>query len=69
MPSNPLFILLFMVVAFIVASIILVPIFNKGNRSKINRVIKDVYNVDDDRDVSPQEQENIKNTKENGENK
>jgi len=69
MPSNPLFILLFMVVAFIVASIILVPIFNKGNRSKINRVIKDVYDVDDDRDVSPQEQENIKNTKENGENK
>ena len=69
MPSNPLFILLFMVVAFIVASIILVPIFNKGNRSKINRVIKDVYDVDYDRDVSPQEQENIKNTKENGENK
>ena len=69
MPSNPLFILLFMVVAFIVASIILVPIFNKGNRSKINRVIKDIYDVDDDRDVSPQEQENIKNTKENGENK
>lgn len=69
MPSNPLFILLFMVVAFIVASIILIPIFNKGNRSKINRVIKDVYDVDDDRDVSPQEQENIKNTKENGENK
>jgi len=69
MPSNPLFILLFMVVAFIVASIILVPIFNKGNRSKINRVIKDVYDIDDDRDVSPQEQENIKNTKENGENK
>lgn len=69
MPSNPLFILLFMVVAFIVASIILIPIFNKGNRSKINRVIKDVYDIDDDRDVSPQEQENIKNTKENGENK
>lgn len=69
MPSNPLFILLFMVVAFIVASIILVPIFNKGNRSKINRVIKDVYDVDDERDISPQEQENIKNTKENGENK
>ena len=52
MPSNPLFILLFMVVAFIVASIILVPIFNKGNRSKINRVIKDVYDVDDKRDIS-----------------
>lgn len=69
MPSNPLFILLFMVVAFIVASIILVPIFNKGNRSKINRVIKDVYDIDDERDISPQEQENIKNTKENGENK
>lgn len=69
MPSNPLFILLFMVAAFIVASIILVPIFNKGNRSKINRVIKDVYDVDDDRDVSPQEQENIKNTKKNGEKK
>ena len=69
MPSNPLFILLFMVVAFIVASIILIPIFNKGNRSKINRVIKDVYDIDDERDISPQEQENIKNTKENGENK
>ena len=69
MPSNPLFILLFMVVAFIVASIILIPIFNKGNRSKINRVIKDIYDIDDERDISPQEQENIKNTKENGENK
>ena len=67
MPSNPLFIIFFMIIAFIMASIILIPIFNKGNRNKLNRVIRDVYDVDDDRDVSPQEKENIKNTKENGE--
>ena len=42
-------------------SIVLIPIFNKGNRSKITRIVDDIYNVDDEQDVSDKEFENIKN--------
>lgn len=69
MLTNPFFILLLAATVFAVVSIILIPFFNKGNRSKIGRIVEDVYNIDDDTDVSPQEQENILNRQKNQEKK
>ena len=61
MPTNIFFIITLGIVIFILVSIILIPIFNKGNRSKITRIVDDIYNVDDEQDVSDKEFENIKN--------
>lgn len=61
MPTNIFFIIILGIVIFIMVSIILIPIFNKGNRSKITRIVDDIYNVDDEQDVSDKEFENIKN--------
>ena len=69
MPSNPFFIILLGVAVFVVVSIVLVPLFNKGNPTKISRVVDEVYDVDDDSDVSPQERENILNRQKNQEKK
>lgn len=69
MPSNPFFIILLGIAVFIVVSIVLIPLFNKGNRSKISRVVDDVYDMDDDSDVSPQERENMLNRQKNQEKK
>lgn len=69
MPSNPFFIILLGIAVFIVVSIVLIPLFNKGNRSKISRVVNDVYDMDDETDVSPQEKENIANRQKNQEKK
>ena len=69
MPSHPFFIILLGVAVFVVVSIVLIPLFNKGNRSKISRVVDDGYDVDDDSDVSPQERENILNRQKNQEKK
>ena len=69
MPSNPFFIILLGVAVFVVVSIVLIPLFNKGNRSKISRVLNDVYEVGDGSGVSPQERENILNRQKNQEKK
>ena len=61
MPTNIFFIIILGIVIFIMVSIVLMPIFNKGNRSKITRIVDDIYNVDDEQDVSDKEFENIKN--------
>ena len=61
MPTNIFFIIILGIVIFIMVSIVLTPIFNKGNRSKITRIVDDIYNVDDEQDVSDKEFENIKN--------
>ena len=61
MPTNIFFIIILGIVIFIMVSIVLIPIFNKGNRSKITRIVDDIYNVDDEQDVSDKEFENIKN--------
>ena len=61
MPTNIFFIIILGIGIFIMVSIVLIPIFNKGNRSKITRIVDDIYNVDDEQDVSDKEFENIKN--------